>query len=71
MSESTDRTPRVAESGAAGSAADEDDCTVAVHQPNYLPWLGRNSPNLSVVDPLSNVGVAGTRELLGVASDDG
>ncbi|WP_157224579.1 WbqC family protein [Natronococcus occultus] len=40
MSESTDRPLRVAESGAAGSAADEDDRTVAIHQPNYLPWLG-------------------------------
>ncbi|ELY59669.1 WbqC-like family protein [Natronococcus amylolyticus DSM 10524] len=40
MSESFDRPRDAFESDAAASAAREGGCTVAIHQPNYLPWLG-------------------------------
>lgn len=40
VSESFDRSSAASESGATGSAADEGGRTVAIHQPNYLPWLG-------------------------------
>lgn len=40
VSESFDRSSAASESGTTGSAADEGGRTVAIHQPNYLPWLG-------------------------------